>query len=153
MAELGLSFGMWDLVPWPGIEPMAPAPGAQSLSHWTTREVPGTLFSRFPHGCFLLVSLISVFLSLFLESFFNLLSVAPLDNLSSRYLSLSQVVYCLSPSTRMKTLKAEILFILFTAVPLMLSTWKVIKGIVEWMNACLICAYFFLLDGGYVYFY
>ena len=41
MAELGLSFGMWDLVPWPGIEPMAPAPGAQSLSHWTTREVPG----------------------------------------------------------------------------------------------------------------
>ena len=31
---------MWDLVPWPGIEPGSPALGAQSLSHWTTREVP-----------------------------------------------------------------------------------------------------------------
>ena len=29
-----------DLVPWPGIEPEAPGLGAQSLSHWTTREVP-----------------------------------------------------------------------------------------------------------------
>ena len=35
--------GMWDLVPWPGIEPGSPALGAQSLSHWTTREVPGLL--------------------------------------------------------------------------------------------------------------
>ena len=32
---------MWDLVPWPGIEPGSPAKGAQSLSHWTSREVPG----------------------------------------------------------------------------------------------------------------
>ena len=31
---------MWDLVPWPGIEPGPPALGEQSLSHWTTREVP-----------------------------------------------------------------------------------------------------------------
>ena len=31
---------MWDLVPRPGIEPGHPALGAQSLSHWTTREVP-----------------------------------------------------------------------------------------------------------------
>ena len=31
---------MWDLVPWPGIEPGSPALGAQSLSHWTTRQVP-----------------------------------------------------------------------------------------------------------------
>ena len=38
-----LSCGMWDLVPWPGIEPGPPALGAQSLSHWTTREVPLTL--------------------------------------------------------------------------------------------------------------
>ena len=31
---------MWDLVPWPGIEPGPPALGAQSLSHWTARETP-----------------------------------------------------------------------------------------------------------------
>ena len=31
--------GMWDLVPWSGMEPRAPALGAPSLSHWTTREV------------------------------------------------------------------------------------------------------------------
>ena len=37
---VGLSCGMWDLAPWPGIKPRAPALGAQSLSHWTIREVP-----------------------------------------------------------------------------------------------------------------
>ena len=35
-----LSFSMWDLVPWAGNEPGSPALGAQSLSCWTTREVP-----------------------------------------------------------------------------------------------------------------
>ena len=35
-----LSCGIWDLVPWPGIEPGSPALGVQSLSHWSTREVP-----------------------------------------------------------------------------------------------------------------
>ena len=35
-----LSCRMWDLVPWPGIEPKPPALGAWSLSPWTTREVP-----------------------------------------------------------------------------------------------------------------
>ena len=35
-----LRCSMWDLVPWPGIEPGSPALGAWSLSHWTTREVP-----------------------------------------------------------------------------------------------------------------
>ena len=35
-----LSCGMRDLVPRPGIEPGPPALGAQSLTHWTTREVP-----------------------------------------------------------------------------------------------------------------
>ena len=41
-----LSWGMWDLVPWPGIEPGPLALEAWSLSHWTIREVqlPG------PHG-------------------------------------------------------------------------------------------------------
>ena len=43
LAVLGLSCNMWDLVPWAGIEAGSPALGAQSLSHWTTREVP-----RFP---------------------------------------------------------------------------------------------------------
>ena len=32
------SCGMWNLVPWPGIEPGPPALGVRSLSHWT-REV------------------------------------------------------------------------------------------------------------------
>ena len=35
-----LSCGMQDLVPPPGMEPRPPALGVQSLSHWTTREVP-----------------------------------------------------------------------------------------------------------------
>ena len=35
-----LSWGMWDQVPWPGIEPKPPALGTQCPSHWTTREVP-----------------------------------------------------------------------------------------------------------------
>ena len=39
----GLSCGMWDLVPWPGIKLGPPALGEWSISHWTTREVPGRL--------------------------------------------------------------------------------------------------------------
>ena len=32
----------WEiLVPWPGTEPAPPTLEAQSLNHWTTREVPG----------------------------------------------------------------------------------------------------------------
>ena len=43
-----LSCGLWDLVPWPGIELRPQALGAWSLGHWTTREVPkNTLFSDF----------------------------------------------------------------------------------------------------------
>ena len=38
------SSGMWYLIPWPGMEPGPPALGAQSLSHWTPREVPGAIF-------------------------------------------------------------------------------------------------------------
>ena len=38
LIALGLSCSMWDLVPWPGIEPNTQALGAQSLSHWTTKE-------------------------------------------------------------------------------------------------------------------
>ena len=43
MAALGLSCSMWDLAPWPGIEPGPPALGTQSPSHWTTREVPKSI--------------------------------------------------------------------------------------------------------------
>ena len=35
-----LSFGICNLVPWPGIKPRPCALGVQGLSHWTTREVP-----------------------------------------------------------------------------------------------------------------
>ena len=34
------------IVPRPGIEPMPPALGAQSLNHWTTREVPISQFLK-----------------------------------------------------------------------------------------------------------
>ena len=37
------SWGMWDLVPWPGVEPQSPVLGVWSLSHWATREVPGQI--------------------------------------------------------------------------------------------------------------
>ena len=40
LAAPALSFGLLDLVPWPGMEPGPPALGAWSLRHWTTREVP-----------------------------------------------------------------------------------------------------------------
>ena len=41
------SCGMWDLVPWSGIKAGPPALGAQSLSHWTTREVPDSINNDF----------------------------------------------------------------------------------------------------------
>ena len=34
------SYGTWDLVPWPRIEPKPPALGAWCLNGWTTREGP-----------------------------------------------------------------------------------------------------------------
>ena len=37
------------LVPQPGIKPMPPAVGVWSLNHWTTREVPITLFLEYFH--------------------------------------------------------------------------------------------------------
>ena len=40
-----LSCGLWDLVPQQGIEPSLPVLGVWSLSHWTTREVPGVWLS------------------------------------------------------------------------------------------------------------
>ena len=43
LRHVNLRCGMWDLVPRPGIEPGLLASVAQTLSHWTTREVPGRL--------------------------------------------------------------------------------------------------------------
>ena len=76
MAALGLGYlscSMWDLVPWPGIEPRLPALGAQSLSRWTITEILVQVFT-----------LIYVFISreyiprsgtarLYINSLFNLL--------------------------------------------------------------------------------
>ena len=53
LAVSGLSCGMWDVVPWPGIEPGLPALGAWSFSHWTTREVPLNLIKIIIFGLFL----------------------------------------------------------------------------------------------------
>ena len=53
MALLCLSQSMWDLVPWPGIEPGPPALEAWGLGHWTTREVPQ--FLKFFKNLFLAV--------------------------------------------------------------------------------------------------
>ena len=38
--------GAWNLVPWPGIEPVPPAVEAQSLNQWTNREVPDFSFVK-----------------------------------------------------------------------------------------------------------
>ena len=44
-----LSWSMWHLIPWPGIEPGLPALRAQSLSHCATRDfIPCPTRSRFP---------------------------------------------------------------------------------------------------------
>ena len=40
LAALSFNCGIWDLVPLPGMEANHPALGAQSLSHWTTWDVP-----------------------------------------------------------------------------------------------------------------
>ena len=46
-----LSCSRWDLVPWPGMEPRAPALGPQSLSHWNSREVLSSFFFFFLSSC------------------------------------------------------------------------------------------------------
>ena len=47
------SCGMWDLVPWPGIEPCPLALRVWSLSHWATREVPHCTANHFLPSCVL----------------------------------------------------------------------------------------------------
>ena len=58
---VGLPGATWDLVPWSGIEPRPPELRAQSLSHWTTREVP----------CFSILSLWEFLQARSLLSFFK----------------------------------------------------------------------------------
>ena len=45
-----LCCSMWDLAPWPGIEPVPPASGVLCVSHWTTREVSQSAFNVLPAG-------------------------------------------------------------------------------------------------------
>ena len=54
---LVLAFGifscsMWNLVPWPGIEPRPPALGARNLTHWTTRKVPMLILELHEYSLF-----------------------------------------------------------------------------------------------------
>ena len=48
-----LSCSIWDLVPWPGIEPGPPALGTWSLSHWTTGKSSDTLLCPWTQLIFL----------------------------------------------------------------------------------------------------
>ena len=41
-----LSCGVWNLVPWPGVEPGASCTGSSKSCHWTTREVLAFSFSQ-----------------------------------------------------------------------------------------------------------
>ena len=47
-----LSCGMWNLVPWPWIEPQPPVLGAWRLCHWTSREVLGVYIFNYHHSHF-----------------------------------------------------------------------------------------------------
>lgn len=64
LAALGLSYGMQDLEGGvdssspPRIDPWAPALGARSSSHWTTREVPHGMSSYSFDGVFRLRALV-----------------------------------------------------------------------------------------------
>ena len=55
---------MWDLVPGPRIEPGPPALGVQSLTHWTTREVPRFITLSPGFFIFEVGIVVSIFLSL-----------------------------------------------------------------------------------------
>ena len=50
-----LIYGMWGLVPCPGIEPGPPALGEQTLSHWSISEVPVLIdfYSHLTGLCFM----------------------------------------------------------------------------------------------------
>ena len=77
------SWGMWDLVLWPGIEPRPPALGAQSLSHWTAREVPSLCFRHLMHISFLKI---------------NRLFFRPVLGLQRNWNEITEFSYALSPA-------------------------------------------------------
>ena len=54
-----LSCYMWNLDPWPGMEPGPPALGVWHLSHWTTRDVPNIPTSDFFLFCVMIIPYIS----------------------------------------------------------------------------------------------
>ena len=58
----GLSGSMWDLVPRLVIEPRPPALGAQSLSHFTTGEVPIRSIILNPDECIPIGIITTVFI-------------------------------------------------------------------------------------------
>ena len=62
LAVPGLSGSMWDLVPRLMIKPSPPALGAQSLSHWTTREVPKGSIILNPDECIPIGIITTVFI-------------------------------------------------------------------------------------------
>ena len=53
-----LSCIVWDLVPWPGVQPRPPALGARTVGHWTSREAPCPLLFIF--YCYLTLSTLSL---------------------------------------------------------------------------------------------
>ena len=78
VATCGLfSWGMWDLVPRPGIEPGPPALGMQSLSHWTTREVPPSPFLRYGLSPYLVTNITPCSLANDCCTFGFLISIIP----------------------------------------------------------------------------
>ena len=80
LATPGLSCGMQDLVPWPGVEPWLPVLGHGALSHWSTREVsrPWRFGRTLGHG-----SLKGKGVPLVLR-LWNLLEIHPLELARSR---------------------------------------------------------------------
>ena len=68
-----LSYSMWDLVPWPRIKLRPPILGAQSLSHWTTWEVPEKKF--FNSRKFQEVNMNSLHIGHYLHSIYMVLGI------------------------------------------------------------------------------
>ena len=101
-----LSWGMWDLVLWPGVEPQPPALGAWSVSHWTTREVP----------------------IYFLESTMYLQSPAPLHMLLSAWNALPCLVTSLSISPCWKSHRLSPLAVKVSFLVTVLSGWASPRG-------------------------
>ena len=76
---LGLSCSMWDLVPWPEIEPRPPPLGVWSLNPWATRKIPWSpsfLPLCFPQGWLQTLLQVSTLLFLPLSSSSSSVSLA-----------------------------------------------------------------------------